>query len=68
MGTGHFDPLRPHRWAGLPERWEFTVGRRQPAPDGATRWVAGVGWVVESADHIPATARWVPGVGYVVED
>lgn len=39
-----------------------------PAPDGATRWVAGVGWVVESADHIPATARWVPGVGYVVED
>lgn len=39
-----------------------------PSPDGATRWVAGVGWVVESADHIPATARWVPGVGYVVED
>jgi hypothetical protein len=39
-----------------------------PAPDGATRWVAGVGWVVESADDIPATARWVPGVGYVVED
>lgn len=40
------------------------------APDGAgpTRWVAGVGWVVEPAEHIPPEARWVPGVGYVVEE
>lgn len=37
-------------------------------PAGPTRWVAGVGWVVESAEHIPPHARWVPGVGYVVED
>lgn len=38
------------------------------APAGPTRWVAGVGWVVESAEHIPPDARWVPGVGYVVEE
>jgi hypothetical protein len=39
-----------------------------PQQPAATRWVAGVGWVVESAEHIPPEARWVPGVGYVVED
>lgn len=37
-------------------------------PSGPTRWVAGTGWVVESADDIPPEARWVPGVGYVVEE
>jgi hypothetical protein len=37
-------------------------------PSGPTRWVAGVGWIVESAEHIPPEARWVPGVGYVVEE
>lgn len=37
-------------------------------PPGPTRWVAGTGWVVESAEHIPPEARWVPGVGYVVEE
>lgn len=36
------------------------------APDGR-RWVAGVGWVVEGTNGIPADARWVPGVGYVVD-
>ncbi len=43
-----------------------------PGPDPATprtRWVEGVGWVLESgADRIPESARWVPGVGYVVDE
>lgn len=43
-------------------------GDAVPVVDGPTRWVAGLGWVVESADHIPPEARWVPGVGYVVEE
>lgn len=37
-------------------------------PSGPTRWVAGVGWIVESDEQIPPEARWVPGVGYVVEE
>lgn len=39
-----------------------------PQAAGPTRWVAGVGWVVESPGRIPPDARWVPGVGYVVEE
>ena len=48
---------------------DLTTQQDVPSPPaGPTRWVAGVGWVVESAEHIPPEARWVPGVGYVVED
>ena len=48
---------------------DLTTQQAVPAPPaGPTRWVAGVGWVVESAEHIPPEARWVPGVGYVVEE
>lgn len=46
-----------------------------PAPtpvDGAaperTRWVEGIGWVLEPSAPIPPHARWVPGVGYVVDE
>lgn len=56
---------RPEREGG---NTDLTTQQDVPsAPDGPTRWVAGLGWVVESADHIPPDARWVPGVGYVVE-
>src|SRR5690606_27101288 len=48
---------------------DLTTHQDVPSPpSGPTRWVAGVGWVVESAEHIPPEARWVPGVGYVVEE
>ncbi len=50
-----------------PTRHGDAVGEA-PAVAGPTRWVAGLGWVVESAEHIPPEARWVPGVGYVVEE
>lgn len=35
---------------------------------GRTRWVDGVGWVLETSTAIPPEARWVPGVGYVVDE
>ncbi|MCO8127835.1 hypothetical protein NHL50_11510 [Acidimicrobiia bacterium EGI L10123] len=48
---------------------DLTTQQDVPSPPaGPTRWVAGVGWVVESAEHIPPEARWVPGVGYVIEE
>jgi len=52
-----------------PGNADLTMQQDRPSPPpGATRWVDGLGWVVESAEHIPPEARWVPGVGYVVED
>lgn len=60
----------------IPSRPEPTVVRRADAdPTGVdgtpavpTRWVDGVGWVLEGAGAIPPGARWVPGVGYVVDE
>jgi len=60
-------PSRPGRGDG--GNADLTTQQAVPSPPaGPTRWVAGVGWVVESAEHIPPEARWVPGVGYVVEE
>ena len=47
-----------------------------PAPTGpaapvaavSTKWVEGVGWVVDPNSKVfPPDARWVPGVGYVLD-
>src|SRR5690606_5843891 len=68
------DPTRVEASGSRPERRDGgnadpTTHQDAPSqPSGPTRWVAGVGWVVESAEHIPPEARWVPGVGYVVEE
>ena len=60
-------PSGPGRWDG--GNADLTTQQDVPSPPaGATRWVTGVGWVVESAEHIPPEARWVPGVGYVIEE
>ncbi|HSP04454.1 MAG TPA: hypothetical protein VLR27_13175, partial [Acidimicrobiales bacterium] len=68
------DPTRVDASGSRPDPREggnadLTTQQDVPSPPpGPTRWVAGVGWVVESAEHIPPEARWVPGVGYVVEE
>lgn len=68
------DPTRVDASGSRPERGaggnaDLTTQQDAPSrPSGPTRWVAGTGWVVESAQHIPPEARWVPGVGYVVEE
>lgn len=42
-----------------------TVAEGEPR---RTRWVDGVGWVLEASAAIPPEARWVPGVGYVLDE
>ena len=57
---------RTGRWRK--RRSDDAAGRPAATAGADALGVAGTGWVVESAEHIPPEARWVPGVGYVVEE
>lgn len=71
---GNQNPPRDEPWVPRPQPQPspspspLSSHRSAPGLTRLTRWVDGVGWVVDPDEpEIPASARWVPGVGYVVD-